>query len=402
MKFRYTARTKNGELQTGIVEGLNQDVAFEILTRHGLYILSIESSRNTIFDPLFNFFRRVNRTQLMVFTRQLSTMLEAGISLGDSLKALYNQTRNPILRETILEISLDVDSGLSFSQALERHGPIFSDFYISLVRTAEVTGRVEEATRYLADYLEKEQVLVSRIRNAMIYPALVIALFFVVAFILVVFVFPEIKSVLDEAGVKLPLITRVLLGAGSFLFRWWGVIVVALAVLISVAFDYFRSREGRTVLDQIFLNIPGIGRLLRKTYIARFSSAVSLLLRGGVPIAQAIEITGRNIGSATYAEVLIEVARGISQGEPLSTVLLEYPRHFPPLVVQMTAVGEATGKLETMLERVAAFYNREIDALIGELVELIQPIIMIVIGVFVGLLFASILLPIYDLAGKGF
>jgi len=402
MKFHYTSRTKTGELQAGFVEGINREAAANVLNSHGLYVLSVEPIRSSFGEFFTGFFRRVKKSDVMIFTRQLSTMLEAGIALGDSLKSLYNQTRNPILREIVLEISLDIDSGLSLSQSMERQSAVFNDFYISLIRTAEVTGSIDEAMAFLADHLEKEITLVSQVKNALIYPGLVFGLFLVVVFILLTVVFPQIQPIFEDANVELPFVTKALLGTGVFLAKWWIVVLVLGAVIIAIIVDYLRSREGRAVLDQLVLRLPVFGKVFHKLYVVRFSSAMSILIKGGIPISQAIEITSHNIQSAVYEEALLYIAEGVKRGELLSSTLLNYPDYFPSLVVQMTSVGESTGRLADMLDRVSTFYTREVDALIGELVELIQPAIMIVIGVLVGLLFASVLLPIFNLAQQGF
>jgi type IV pilus assembly protein PilC len=402
MKFHYTARTKTGELQAGFVDGINRESAFNVLNGHGLYILSIEPVKNSTPEFLLSFFQRVKKVDVMIFTRQLSTMLEAGIALGDALKGLYGQTKNFIFREMVLEVSIDIDSGLSLSQAMERQSVAFNDFYVSLIRTAEVTGRIDEAMAFLADHLEKEMTLLAKIRNALIYPALVIVLFFVVSFVLITVVFPQVKPIFEEANVDLPFVTKALLGTGTFLADWWHVIIVSLIVIIAILVDYFRGQEGKGVLNQIILNTPVFGKIFKKIYIIRFSSAMSILIKGGIPISQAIEVTGHNIQSPVYEEALVQAAEGVSRGDLLSSTLLNYPDYFPSLVIQMTSVGESTGRLGDMFDRVSTFYGREVDALIGELVELIQPVIMIVIGVLVGLLFASLLLPIFDLAQQGF
>lgn len=402
MKFRYTARTRTGELQAGFVEGLSRENAFSILTAHNLYILSLEKFESSPFEPIAKFFRRVKRSDIMVFTRQLATMLEAGISLGDALRGLYDQTKSVTLREIILEISLDVDSGLSLSQSLDRHSDIFSEFYVSLIRTAEVTGRIEESMVFLADHLEKEMTLLNRIRNALIYPAFVVGLFIVVSFILLAFVFPQIEPIFTEANVAMPLLTRVLIAVGNFLAHWWLVVIFVMIALVSIIIDYFRGPEGRTVMSQIIFTLPVFGNIFRKIYVIRFASAVSILLRGGIPISQAIVITSRNIQNALYSDALDDAASSVARGEPLSAALSRHSRYFPVLVVQMMAVGESTGRLSDMLDRTAKFYSREVDSLISELVELVQPAIMVIVGVMVGLLFASLLLPIYNLAETGF
>ena len=398
MKFRYSARTKAGELQVGFVEAVSQDVALNILNSHDLYVLSIESAEVVVwYEKLLNLFNRVRRVDLMIFTRQFATMLEAAIPLSDTLKSLYRQTRNPILREAVFEISTDIDSGLSLSQALERRSLIFSEFYINLIKSAEVTGRIEESMIFLADYLEKEANLVTKVRNAMIYPIFVIVLFIVTAGILMGFVFPQIEPIFRDARVELPIITKIFLAAGGFVSRWWLAIVLFLAVVVVVLMDYFRSDEGKTVYDQIILSSPVFGRILGQSYVARFAEAASVLIKGGIPIAQAIEISGHTTASASYRDVLQDVANRIRRGELFSQGLEAHEKYFPPLVSQMVAIGENTGRLSEMLSRVSQFYTREVDSLVSNLVELIQPSLMVLIGAMVGILFASILLPIYNL-----
>jgi type IV pilus assembly protein PilC len=398
MKFRYSARTKTGELQVGYVEAVNREAAFNILTSHDLFILSIESAEfKPWYEPFLAFFKRIKKTDLMIFTRQFATMLTAKIAISDSLRTLYQQTKNPLLKEVIFEVSSDIDAGLSLSQALEKHGQVFSQFYVNLIRSAEVTGRVEEAMNFLADYLEKEITLVSKVRNALIYPVFILVLFFVVGGILVGLVFPQLKTVFEESNVELPYITSLLFGVGDFIRDWWLAILVILIIAIFVLVDYFRSPEGKIVLDQFGISLPGIGRLFKNLYIARFAEAARVLVRGGIPIIQSIEIAGHTIGSAIYRDVLHEVAERVRQGELLSQALFGKEFYFPILASQMIAVGEQTGKLEEMLERISIFYSREVDNLVSNLVELIQPIIMVFIGLMVGLLFASVLIPIYNL-----
>ena len=398
MKFKYSARTKTGELQIGYIEAVNKEAATNTLNSHDLYVLSLEGITAPVwYKQLINIFNRVKRKDLMIFTRQFATMLEAAIPLGDTLKALYRQTRNSILKEAVFEISSDIDSGLSLSQSLEKQSHIFSDFFINLVRSAEVTGQVEEAMSFLADYLEKDQILFSKIRNALIYPVFVIVLFFITTGVLLGVVFPQLEPIFTEAQVDLPLISKFFLGAGNFIASWWLAILIAFGILIALLVDYFQSDEGKIVFDQITMNIPVFGKLFRQSYVARFAEATSVLIKGGIPIAQAIEIGSHTIGSFIYRDALHDVANRVRRGELLSESLEKNEDFFPPLVSQMVAVGEKTGRLDEMLAKVYDFYSQEINNLVENLVELIQPALILFIGALVGLLFASILLPIYNL-----
>ncbi|MDP3881195.1 MAG: type II secretion system F family protein [bacterium] len=398
MKYHYSARTKSGEMQVGYVDAPNRDSAQKILGSHDLFILSLEEIRSKQFlSGLTNFFTRVKRTDIMIFTRQFATMLEAKISINDALKNLHAQSRNQTLREAIFQLTQDIDAGLSLSQSLKRHTNIFSDFYINLVQSAEVTGRVEEAMGFLADYLEREIALITKVRNALIYPIFVISLFIAVAGILVGFVFPQLAPIFEESNAEIPVITKILLSAGEFVSNWWIAIIIALVAGVVMLVQYFRSEEGRALWNSFSLKIPILGKMFKKVYVTRFAESVSVLIKGGIPIAQAIEISGNAIGSALYEDSLHRVAESVRGGELLSVSLARENAYFPPIVGQMTAIGEKTGKLEQMFDRIAKFYDREINSTVSNLVELIQPTLMVVLGVLVGLLFAAILIPIYNL-----
>jgi len=399
MKFKYQARTQKGELQIGFVEAPSKEEAAAILSRHSLYILLLEEVRSKrLADRLANYFGRVKTKDLMVFTRQFATLLGSKIPLADALITLERQTRNLSLREAVREIGADVDAGLSLSQALEKQAHIFSEFYINMIRSAEITGKVDEAVGFMADYLERQMALLGRLRDALIYPAIMIVLFFVVGGILVVVVFPQIKPIFDEAGIELPFFTKLLLGAAAFLAHWWWAVLLTAAFLVVFGLDYLKTAEGKVVRDEIILRLPIFQNILKELYVTRFAESLRVLIQGGIPIAQAIEIAGHTIGSAAYGEALHQIATAVRQGESLSQAIARESRLFPPLVSQMVAVGESTGRLEELLERVAQFYTREVNSSLNNLVELVQPLLMVAIGVLVGLLFASILIPIYDLA----
>ncbi|MBI2594801.1 MAG: type II secretion system F family protein [Candidatus Colwellbacteria bacterium] len=397
-RFRYKARTQKGELQIGFVDAATRNEAVNLLGGHKLYVLLLEEIRKGgWYNRTIGYFNRVKTKDLVIFTRQFATLLSAEIALSDALQTLERQTINPSLRAVIREVVTDVDSGLSLSQALEKHDYVFSPFFINLIRSAEITGRVAEAVNYLADYTEKQSVLMSRVRNALMYPAVTILLFMVVVGVMAAKVFPAIGPVFIEAGVELPLFTKILIGVGEIIAGWWWAILLTLILLVFFTLDYLRTTEGRTLRDEILLRLPFFKNLLKELYVARFAESLSVLLKGGIPIAQAIEITGRVIGSAAYRDLLHQMAIDVTRGETLSQSLLKKQDFFPPLVSQMVGIGEATGRLGELLGRISQFYTREVDDIVDNLVELIQPVLMIAIGVFVGLLFASILIPIYSL-----
>lgn len=397
-KFRYRARTQTGELQVGFVEAPTKNQAISTLTGHQLYVLLIEETRGGGWsERILGYFNRVKAKDLAVFSRQFATLLGAKIALSDALVTLERQTASQVLREVIREVAADIESGLSLSQAMEKHDAVFSLFYVNLIKSAEITGRVDEAVNYLADYAEKQLILATKVRNALMYPVITTLLFLVVLVVMAAKVFPAIGPVFAEAGVELPLFTKILIGGGEILAAWWWMVLLTLALLIFLTIDYFRTAEGRILRDEIVLRLPFFKNLLKELYVARFAGSLSILMKGGIPVNQAIEITSHVIGSVAYRDALEQTGIDVTRGETLSQSLSKRQELFPPLVSQMLAVGESTGRMDELLDRVSQFYTREVDGIVDNLVELIQPALMIVIGILVGLLFASILIPIYSL-----
>lgn len=398
MKFKYAAKSQEGELQAGFIDAVNREAATNILTGHNLFILSLEEVGKTDrFGDILSFLNRVKLKDLMIFTRQFATLMESKVPLSNSLRALQRQTKNLVLKEAVLGIYSDINSGLSLSQSMERQGKIFSEFYINMIRSAEITGSLGEAMTFLADYLEKEQVWRSRIINALIYPATVIVLFFGVAILMLTIVLPQLTPIFEETGADLPLFTKIFLTGGDFILEWWWAIILILIILIYSLIGYFQSREGKIVANELVVKIPIFGNLFKKIYVARFAESTSILIKGGIPITQALEISSHAIGNIVYRDILREVAESVRGGELLSTLLSQNEYYFPSLVGQMVAIGESTGRLDELLSRISSFYTREIDDVLNNLTELVQPILMAAIGIFIGLLFASILIPIYNL-----
>lgn len=398
MRFKYQAKTKEGELQVGFVEAASRDAAITVLTSHDLFILSLVAADAAHwYDGIVRRFTGVKQKDLVVFARQFATLLGARLPLTEALKTLYNQTTHPELRRITQQISEDITSGLSFSQALERHKDVFPGFYVSMIRSAEVIGNLEEVSGFLADYMEKEYELITKARSAMIYPGIIGGLFLVVGFIMVSFVFPQLGPVFAESGVDLPLYTRALLGMGNFFGTWWPVVLLLTVFAGLTVVAYAETTEGKALWDEIKLRFPIFKKVFLPLTLTRLSNAISMLLKGGVPMTQALEIAGQSVNNVLYQDLLADIADDVRQGTALSAAIAKYPDYFPPLVSQMIVVGEATGQLDKMFARLAGFYGRDADTTVANLVDLIQPTLMIVVGLLVGLLFASILIPLYRL-----
>lgn len=398
MRFKYQAKNKQGELQVGFVEAGNRDAAITVLTSHELFILSLVSADGSHwYDAITRRFTGVKSKDMVVFARQLATLLGARLPLTEALRTLQNQTAHPELKRVTQQIAEDITSGLSFSQALERHKDVFPNFYVSMVHSAEVIGNLEEVSGFLADYMEKEYEIVSKARSAMIYPGIVLGLFGIVGFLMVSFVFPQLGPVFAESGVQLPWYTSALLNTGNFFGTWWPVVLLVVAFAGTAVVAYADTVEGKALWDELKLRFPLLKKVFLPLTLTRLSNAIAMLLKGGVPMTQALEIAGQSVSNVLYQDLLADIADDVRQGTALSQAMSKYPDYFPPLVSQMVVVGEATGQLDKMFARLANFYGRDADTTVANLVDLIQPTLMIVVGLLVGLLFASILIPLYRL-----
>lgn len=399
MKFRYQAKTKEGELQVGFVEAGSRESAEKILVSHNLFILLLEEVEKPNFlTRLLSFLNRVKLKDLVIYFRQMAVLFESQLPLNRILETLYNQTSNLELKEATYQVLEDIQKGLSFSQAAEKQNHVFSEFAISMIRSGEITGNLDRVISFLADYTEREFALVSKAKSASIYPAVIVGVFIIVSAIMVMYVFPQIKPIFEGAGVKLPFFANLLLGISTILSDWWFVILIFLIILILLIIDFVQTSEGKALIDELKIRIPLIRKVFLPITMSRFANASALLIKGGVPVAQAMEIIANTINNAIYQDLFKNIANEVKAGMNLSEAIIECgPNYFPELVPQMISVGETTGQLDKMFEKIASFYSREADNVVNNLSELIQPILIIGIGILVALLFASILVPIYNL-----
>ena len=401
MKFKYQARNKEGELQAGFVNAGSRDTALQILQGHDLFVLSVtEAEQRHWYDGVMGILNRVRRKDLLVFARQLATLLDAQLPLNGALKTLQEQTTNQTLKDAIADISRDIDGGLSFSQALDRQGTIFPSYYKEMIRASEITGNLNEAASFLAEYTEREGDLASKAASALVYPGVLLGLFIVVAFILLTFVFPQIEPVFAESNISIPWYTSMFIGIGTFLQHWWFIVIIAAIFLGAVVVDYFSSDEGKALWDEAQIRLPIFKNVYLPLLMARFGNAMALLIRGGIPIAQSLEIVGHMMDSAPYSDILRTVTEDVQQGKLLSESIAQYPDYFPTLVSQMIGIGESTGKTEEMFNRLANTYTRQANQVADNLSDLIQPALLIGMGLLVGLLFASVLIPLYSLTAS--
>lgn len=398
MQFNYIARTKKGETQEGTIEASSQDAAINILQQHGLIIIKLEEIKKlSIFLRKIEFFERVKPKDIVIFSRQISTMFESKVPPVTALRTIINQTSNTTLRDALFEIAQDVEAGTSLSQAMSRYPKIFSPFYVNMIRSGEVSGKLQEVFSYLADYIEREYDLASKAKSALIYPIFVIATFIIISVLMLIFVIPQLTAILKESGQKLPLMTQILIGVSDFTRSFWWLLILILLFIIGLGYYYKKTERGQRKLDEIELRLPIFGEIFRKIYLARFSESLHTLIVGGLPIIQALTVVGDIVGNSVYKGIINETIDEVKKGGAISSVFKKY-EEIPPMVSQMISIGEETGKLDTILKNISNFYTKEVNYAMGNLVNLIEPIIIIVLAVAVGILVASILMPIYNLA----
>ena len=400
MKFNYQARDQKGEVQSGQVEASSREAAVTLLQRHGLYITFLEEvAAPPFYAQIIKILERTSQKDIVLFSRQLAIMFKSRVPLVESLEVLAVQARNLDLKEKIFKISEEIEGGTTLSGALSKYPKIFSPFYIAMVRTGEASGKLSEALSYLAEHLERGYHLASKLKGAMIYPAMVLFVAIIVLALMMFYIIPQLTEVLLASGGELPAITKIVISLSAFLRKWGLLLILVLLILVIFAIRYSRSQEGKKFFDQISLRFPITSELVRMICLSRFAENLSTLISGGLPIARALEISGDIVGNTVYKEIIFQTRDGVRKGEPISSTLARFPEIFPPVFTQMTAVGEKTGTLDKTLLEIVSFYQKETDRTIDNLLSILEPALIIFLGLVVGGLMASVLLPLYRVAG---
>ncbi len=397
MKFLYKARNKEGDIKTGAVVASDQIRAEQLLAENGLIIVGLEEQQDNILDKINPFGKSVSNKDLVLFSRQLATLISARVPIIQSLRILQDQITNKYLLTVIRDLIASIENGESLSLAMTKHPRIFGSVYISLVKSGEVSGSLDKSLTYLADQLEKDYELLSKVKGAMTYPIFIIGALGLVAGLMFKFVLPNLTSVLIQNGGQLPIVSVWLISFTDFFNQFWWLVLLVLAGGIILIRYYIGTPGGRYNWDRIKISLPIIGDIFRKIYLARFSRNLSTLVMGGIPIMKALQIVSEIINNVIFRDIVLVAVSDISNGKSISESLSAHPE-FPSIVTQMVRVGEQTAQLDDILAKLASFYEKEVDAKVGTLTTLLEPLIMIILGVGVGVLVAGILLPIYNLA----
>jgi len=396
MKFNYQARTKKGEIQSGVIEASSKEAAIFLLQRYGLYVTFLEEAeRVPFYAKKIRLPGRISRKELVLFFRQLSIMFESKVTLLESLRTLSSQTKNVGFQEKLLEISDEIEGGTSFSSALSKYPQVFSSFQIAMIKSGEVSGTLSQALDYLADHLEREYHLLAQIKGAMLYPALILSVILAISLLMIFYIIPQLIAILEEVGGEVPFITQL-----AITFVKGGVVLILILVVSLVAlFMSRKSQAGKESFDKIFLKIPLLGNFSKMIYLSRFAENLSSLISSGLPIAQCLEISGKIVGNSVYQEIIFQTRDEVRRGEPISSVLFRFPQTFPPLFTQMVLVGERSGTLNKVLTNLAGFYQKEIDRNVQNLVSVLEPLMIVFLGIVVGTIVVAFYVPLYGIIG---
>jgi type IV pilus assembly protein PilC len=401
MKFAYTAISKDGRTVSGTGESANKEAFIATLSKQGVrpVVVKVVSTRTTLKQK-FKFGQKVKLKELVVFTRQLSTMVSAGVPLTRSLALLQTQTESKFFKSVVGGVNKDVESGTPLADALSKWPTAFSEVYVNMVRAGEAGGILDEILKRLASQVEQESSMKKKVKSAMTYPVAILSITTVAFFGVMIFVVPKIGKILadlsDGKG-ELPIYTRVMLSASKFMQGHAIIIVVVFFGTIYVVRRYLRTPKGKFQLHGLLLRTPVVKDIITKIAIARFSRTFASLMTAGVGVLEALEVTGGAIGNKVIEAELREAAKAVKNGKQLSEPL-STSKHFPPIVAQMLSVGEETGQVDTILLKVADFYEEEVETVIDALSSIIEPLMIIVLGAVVGLIAASVMGPIANLS----
>lgn len=400
MLFIYSALDESGSEKAGTIDAINIDVAITSLQRRGLVISSIKPAESgSFFERRFSFFDRISNKDLVILSRQIATLFEAQVSALRAFRLLASEAEKPLLKETLSEITDDLQGGSSISRALGRHPAVFSEFYINMVHAGEESGKLDETFVYLADYLDRTYEVSSKARSALIYPAFVILTFIGVMILMLMVVIPKLADILKESGQDVPLYTQVVLGISGF-FVNYGIFFLILFILGGFfSWRYGRTESGKLSWDRLKLSIPYVGDLYRKLYLSRIADNMNTMLVAGIPMVRAMEITATVVGNEVYRVILSEASDSVKTGVSVSEALSRYPE-IPGILLAMVRVGEESGELGHILKTLSIFYHREVENAVNALISLIEPALIVALGLGVGFLLASVLVPIYNISAN--
>jgi len=396
--YLWVAETKKGRKLKGEIEAANEQIATSQLRKRNLKILKLKPKPKDIFENVAFMQPKVTNKDIVIFTRQFSTMIDAGLPLVQGLNILAEQAENPKFRSILKQLTKDVEGGSTLAESMKKHPKVFDDLFVNLVAAGEVGGILDTILQRLAGFVEKSEELKSKIKGALTYPIVVVAIAFIVIAVILIFVIPVFQDMFASFGSALPMPTQMVVNMSDFMKSNILYVIGAIVVLVIVYKQYRNSKGGRKVTDDLFLKLPIFGDLIKKTAVARFTRTLGTMMQSGVPILDALEIVAKTAGNVIIEEIIYDVRSSIAEGQTIAEPLSENDI-FPGMVIQMISVGEATGALDAMLEKIADFYDKEVDAAVEAMTSMLEPLLMLFLGGAIGGLVVAMYLPIFSMAG---
>src|SRR5919205_4457909 len=388
--FTYTARALNGQLKSATIEAKSREEVVQQLRKQRLTVVKVDEQTKKKATG------GIKMRDVVIFTRQFATMINAGLPLVQALDILSKQSENPALKEVTRQIVFDVESGHTVADALRKHPKAFTDLYVNMVAAGEAGGILDTILLRLAVFLEKNDALVRKVKGAMIYPGVILSVAVIAVGVLLLFVIPVFEEMFGSVGLALPLPTRIVIGMSKFLKGYWWAVGAGIAGMVFMLRSYYATDSGKRQIDGALLRFPILGDVLRKSAVSRFTRTLGTLISSGVSILEGLEITAKTAGNKVIQDAIMESRASIAGGDTIAQPL-QKSKVFPPMVISMIAVGESTGGLDEMLSKIADFYDEEVDAAVSGLLAMMEPVMIVFLGVVVGGMVVSMYLPIFSM-----
>lgn len=399
--FKYSARDSRGKVSKGEVEALDERSLRNKLRLKGLWLISFSSSDDNLFPFLNNIFeKKIGLKDMVIFSRQFAAMIEAGIAILRVLTVLIDQTENQKLVAILEEVKKDIEQGVPLSESMVKFPEAFDTLYISMVKSGEIGGVLDKVLNRVAGFMESRNKLTNKVKTALTYPVSLLVISFSVVWFMLTFILPKFSAIFDSTGGELPAFTQALINVSDVLRSPFLLVIIALIWFITSSFiAYYKSDKGRLAIDTVLLKVPVFGPIIQKVAIARFARTFGTLIESGVAITTALDVTKASIDNALLEQVLIKVKKDIEEGNAISNKLSE-SEVFPPMVTQMISIGEESGELESMLNKIADFYDDEVDSAVESLTALMEPLFIVVIGTIIGAIVVAMYLPIFNVINQ--
>jgi type II secretory pathway component PulF len=398
MKYRFVAKDAQGRTKTGVVDAGDSQSALKLLQEKDLVIVSLErADRNKTLEELSYLWEGVNTVDLVMMFRQLVTLIGAKVPILTSFRVIQKQITNKHLLRVLQQVGDDIEDGTSLYESMSRHPRVFTPLMVSMVRSGEVSGHLHESLEYIASNLEKNYALTSKIKGALMYPGFILSAALIVGFLVITFILPNLTQIIKDMNVVTPWYTQLLMNIGDFMKSYWWIAIAVFMAVVGFVFYYIHTPVGKREWDKMQLKIPVVGQLLSYMYISRFSDNFSTLLSGGIPVVTSLQIVASVVGNSEFERVLLEASDEAKKGGNISSVFRR-SEIFPPIVTQMLEIGEETGETEETLKSVTSFYDQQTDSLARNLTTLIEPFLIVVLGIGVAIMVVGILLPIYNIS----